>query len=41
LGGQFHRFFHTGHKKDSTFDKYLKIADEHKKVKLLEAWEDL
>ncbi|MCT4586643.1 MAG: site-specific integrase [Carboxylicivirga sp.] len=28
----------TGHKKDSTFDKYLKIADEHKKVKLLEAW---
>jgi integrase len=31
----------TGHKKDSTFDKYLKIADDHKKEKLLEAWEGI
>ncbi|MGQ8335666.1 site-specific integrase [Sunxiuqinia sp. A32] len=28
----------TGHKKDSTFDKYLKIADEIKKEKMLDAW---
>lgn len=30
----------TGHKKDSTFDKYLKIADDMKREKLLEAWKD-
>jgi integrase len=28
----------TGHKKDSTFDKYLKIADEMKKQKMEKAW---
>ncbi|MDB4583453.1 site-specific integrase [Draconibacterium sp.] len=28
----------TGHKKDSTFDKYLKIVDEQKKQKMFEAW---
>lgn len=28
----------TGHKKDATFDKYLKIADDFKKSKLDDAW---
>ncbi|MFW6275142.1 MAG: phage integrase SAM-like domain-containing protein [bacterium] len=31
----------TGHKNDSTFDKYLKIADEMKKEKMLQAMSDL
>ncbi|WP_430813980.1 site-specific integrase [Carboxylicivirga sp. RSCT41] len=31
----------TGHKKDATFDKYLKIADDFKKEKLLNAWNNL
>lgn len=31
----------TGHTKDSTFDKYLKIADEMKKEKMLDAWKNL
>ncbi|HLW40534.1 MAG TPA: tyrosine-type recombinase/integrase [Brumimicrobium sp.] len=31
----------TGHKKDSTFDKYLKIADDFKRQKLLNAWGDI
>lgn len=31
----------TGHKKDSTFDKYLKISDDFKKNKLFEAWEKM
>jgi hypothetical protein len=31
----------TGHKKDSTFDKYLKIVDEQKKQKMFDAWKDL
>ena len=28
----------TGHKKDSTFDKYLKITDKYKQEQMLEAW---
>jgi integrase len=28
----------TGHKKDSTFDKYLKVSDDFKKERLFEAW---
>jgi integrase len=28
----------TGHKKEATFDKYLKIADEMKKTELEKAW---
>ncbi|MDB4583103.1 hypothetical protein N9164_08120 [Draconibacterium sp.] len=31
----------TGHKKDSTFDKYLKIAEERKKEKTFDAWKDV
>lgn len=31
----------TGHKKEATFDKYLKIADELKKEEMLKAWENL
>ncbi len=31
----------TGHKKDSTFDKYLKLADEMKKEKMISAWSKL
>ncbi len=30
----------TGHKKDATFDKYLKIAEELKKDKLFNAWKN-
>lgn len=31
----------TGHKKETTFDKYLKIADDFKREKLLNAWKDI
>jgi integrase len=31
----------TGHKKDSTFDKYLKITDKYKQEQMLEAWSKL
>jgi site-specific recombinase XerD len=31
----------TGHKKDTTFDKYLNIANELKREKLLNAWNNL
>lgn len=31
----------TGHKKESTFDKYLKIAEELKKDRLFEAWKNV
>ncbi len=31
----------TGHKKDSTFDKYLKIANEYKKEKMFDAWKNV
>jgi hypothetical protein len=28
----------TGHTKDSSFDKYLKISDKYRQEKMLEAW---
>jgi integrase len=31
----------TGHKKDSTFNKYLKIAEDFKKTELEKAWNNL
>jgi hypothetical protein len=29
----------TGHKKDSSFNKYIKIAEEYKKEALKSAWD--
>jgi hypothetical protein len=31
----------TGHTKDSSFDKYLKISDKFRQEKMLEAWAKL